>query len=241
MKQTPFISEVLSFYQPWCQLIHYSFWYSSAKVWHTARLDSGEVSSVCPLSVLQRDGMHENVTAFSPADVRCNTDKTMTELRENCTWRRCSTRSRLKLYELAVKCLGDVGQLKFLAFQTFARLEYFCPSRERRFYLSRSRLFIRHSSLSVYMYRSISPDSPEKTRYYSRECYQLRQIASRYPRWNQKFVMFDESPNRLVGGYDIFFPLRYFRSAMWKAAVYAYPSWRYPAGEIASPITRKHR
>jgi len=100
-------------------------------MWYTARLDSGGVSSVCPSSVLQRDGMYENyVTAFSPAGARCNTDKTMTELRENCIWRRCSvsrTRSRLKLYELAVKCLGDVGQLKFLAFQPSLHSNIFAP------------------------------------------------------------------------------------------------------------------
>lgn len=84
----------------------------------------------------------------------------MTELRENCTWRRCSVsrvRFRLKLYEPVVKCLGeasDVGQrLKFLALRLSLDSNIFAPARKA--VLSQSFSLIRHSSLSVYMYRSI--------------------------------------------------------------------------------------
>lgn len=80
----------------------------------------------------------------------------MTELRENCTWRRCSVsraRFRLKLYEPAVKCLGDVGPVEILCASTSARLKYFYP--DAKGVLSRLFSLIRHSSRSVYIYASI--------------------------------------------------------------------------------------
>jgi len=152
------------------------------------------------------------------------------------------TRFRLKLYESAVKCLGDVDQLKFLALRPSLDLNIFTLAWKT--VLSQSFSLIRHSSLSVYMYRFIPPGSLEKTRYYSREGYQPRQIASRHLRWNQKFVTFDESPffTDLPEG-TIFFLFEIFqiRHVESNGISRVYPSWRY-SGEIASlPITREHR
>lgn len=108
-----------------------------------------------PSSRLRRDA-HENYDPFffSPdSAVQWNTNETMTELRENCTWRRCSVsraRFRLKLYEPAVKCLGDVEPVEILGtFDLSARLKYFYP--DTKGVLSRSFSLIRHSSRSVYV------------------------------------------------------------------------------------------
>lgn len=114
-------------------------------------------------------------------------------------------------------------RLKFLALRPPLDSNIFASA--RKVVLSRSFSLIRHSSLSVYMYRTLPPCSPEETRYYSRECYQQRQIASRRSRWNQKFVTFDEPYHRALSTCRRarFFsplPLRYFRSATWKAAQY---------------------
>lgn len=106
----------------------------------------------------------------------------MTELRENCTWRRCSVsraRFRLKLYEPSVKCLGDVGPAEILGASSFARLKYFYPDAKDILYFIK--VVLAYSSLiSVRLYiritlRQLACSSlfPRKnlSPCYSRECY----------------------------------------------------------------------
>lgn len=65
-------------------------------------------------------------------------------------------RFRLKLYEPAVKCLGDVGPVEILGtFDLSARLKYFYP--DTKGVLSRSLSLIRHSSRFVYIYYPTAP------------------------------------------------------------------------------------
>lgn len=80
----------------------------------------------------------------------------MTELRENCTWRRCSVsraRFRLKLYEPAVKCLGDVGPAEILLdASTFSLDSNIFISTRKAFYPGRSRLFVTHLGSFICIY-----------------------------------------------------------------------------------------
>lgn len=104
----------------------------------------------------------------------------MTELRENCTWRRCNvSRARLKLHEVRREMSRRRRRAEIAGASTFARLKYLCPSvRKARFYLDRSRLFSTH--FCPFICIALPPGSPPRKRGITL-CYQPRQIASRHP------------------------------------------------------------
>lgn len=137
----------------------------------------------------------------------------MTELRENCTWRRCGVsraRFRLKLYEPAVKmsrrCRASWNSWYLRPLS--ARLKYFYP--DAKGVLSQSFSLIRHSSRSVYvsprLFLSFFPPG-ELSLCYSRRFYISRDKSRSISEVKiGKFATFDKSPflATLAGGRDIF-------------------------------------
>lgn len=180
--------------------------------------------------------------------------ETMTELRENCTWRRCSAsraRFRLKLYEPAVKCLGDVEPAEILGcFDLRSTLKYFYPDTEG--VLSRSFSLIRHSSRFVYMYMYhsriprlfLSSPLENSHRITLASAMSAAINRGRHLRWNQEIcnvwrvaVLTDSCRRARYFYFTYFISVRYIRGKQ----PYKRPLWRYLAGEMASrPITREH-
>lgn len=124
------------------------------------------LSLVCSPSALWRGEVHENyvTTAFSPVwahnETRTGRWLNYVRIAPGGDAAMSRARFRLKLYEPAVKCLGDAGQLKFPALRPPLDSDIFAFA--RKVVLARSFSLIRHSSLSVYMYRSAAWALPRK-------------------------------------------------------------------------------
>lgn len=163
----------------------------------------------------------------------------MWELQGRCSASRA--RFRLKLYELAVKWLGDVGLAQIsLALRPLARLEYFYPNAKDAFSRHRSRLFIVHLCMCIHICAHTHTSRCIPSKFYlffaKKRRISFANVIKRdkssvdFPRFilweNQEFSTFaDFYPP--AGRHDIFYQT-YFRFRHVKEAMYiAYSSWRY--------------